>query len=291
MFQGSMVALVTPMHEDGAVDFDCLDRLVDWHIEAGTDAIVAVGTTGEASTLDNDEHCDVIARVVKRAAKRVPVVAGTGSNCTREAIELTRCAKDVGADACLSVTPYYVKPTQNGLYEHFKAIASAVDLPVILYNVPGRTAIDMLPETVQRLAGVPGIVAIKEASGNLDRIKELVQRCGKNFPVLSGDDAITVDAIGLGAKGVISVTANVAPYEMAQMCALALKGDIAKANAINQRLEALHRDLFVEGNPIPVKWALATMGKIKPALRMPLTPLSSGFHPTVRAALQRAELI
>ncbi len=291
MFHGSMVALVTPMMEDGAVDEASLEALIHFHIEQGTDAIVAVGTTGESATLDEAEHCYVIRRMVEMTAGRIPVIAGTGANSTREAIDLTRCAMKGGADACLLVTPYYNKPTQEGLYLHFKAIAEAVPIPQILYNVPGRTAVDMLPETVERLASVSNIVGIKDATGNLDRAKDILARCGDRLDVFSGDDATAMECILLGAKGDISVTANVAPKAMHDMCAAALAGDRATASAINEKLIPLHRDLFVEANPIPVKWALHEMGLIPAGIRLPLTPLSVAYHDTVRAALRAAGVL
>jgi len=288
MFQGSMVALVTPMHSDGSVDDAALARLVQMHVDAGTDAIVAVGTTGESATLDEAEHCEVVRKVVELAAGRVPVIAGTGSNSTREAIELTACAKKAGADACLLVTPYYNKPTQEGLYRHFRAIAEAVDIPQILYNVPGRTAVDMLPETVERLAPIPNIIGIKEATGDLERGREILRRCGPDFALYSGDDATAMELILEGARGDISVTANVAPGPMHAMCAAALAGDRERAAVINDRLMILHRKLFVEANPIPVKWALHAMGLIEDGIRLPLTVLSEACQPEVRDALVQA---
>lgn len=291
MFHGSMVALVTPMQEDGSVDFDCLARLVEFHVASGTDAIVAVGTTGESATLDEAEHCLVIRRVVEMAAERVPVIAGTGANSTSEAITLTRCAMEAGADACLLVTPYYNKPTQEGLYLHFKAVAEAVPIPQILYNVPGRTACDMVNATVERLASIANIVGIKDATGDMVRGKELIERCGDRIDIYSGDDATTLELIKLGGRGGISVTANVAPREMHQMCAAALAGDYDQAAVINQRLMPLHQRLFVEANPIPVKWALHEMGLIPAGIRLPLTPLSANYHDTVRQALQSAGIL
>jgi 4-hydroxy-tetrahydrodipicolinate synthase len=281
-----MVALVTPMHEDGSLDWVALERLVKFHIENGTDAIVAVGTTGESPTLDMDEHCEVIRRTVEYARGRLPVIAGTGANSTSEAIELTECAHKLGADACLLVTPYYNKPTQEGLYLHHKKVADAVPVPQILYNVPGRTAVDMQPETVERLSKIPNIVGIKEATGNLDRARDILRRCGTSFDLYSGDDATALDCILLGAKGDISVTANVAPRSMHEMCKLAREGREQEARTINDRLMALHKNLFVEANPIPVKWALHEMGLIEGGIRLPLTPLSAAHHPTVRAALR-----
>ena len=291
MFHGSMVALVTPMNEDGSLDVPTLRRLIDFHVENGTDALVIVGSTGESATLDMAEHCEVIRLAVEHCRGRVPVIAGTGSNSTTEAIELTRCAERARADACLLVTPYYNKPTQEGLYLHHKAIAEAVPIPQILYNVPGRTACDMLPETVERLAAIPNIVGIKEATGNLERARDILRRCGDKLDVYSGDDATALDCILSGAKGDISVTANVAPKLMHDMCKLALAGQEQEARAVNSRLVALHRDLFVEANPIPVKWALNEMGLIKGGIRLPLTPLSSKHHATVRQALRAAGVV
>jgi 4-hydroxy-tetrahydrodipicolinate synthase len=286
-----MVALVTPMKDDGALDWTALRRLVEFHIENGTDAIVAVGTTGESPTLDMDEHCEVISKTVEYAERRVPVIAGTGANSTTEAIELTRCAEKAGADACLLVTPYYNKPTQEGMYRHFKAIAEAVPVPQILYNVPGRTACDLLPETVERLAAIPNIVGIKEATGNMDRAREILQRCGEKIDLYSGDDATALECILLGGKGDISVTANVAPKLMHEMCKLGLDRKENEARAINERLMGLHKNLFIEANPIPVKWALNEMGLIKGGIRLPLTPLSATHHETVRQAMRLAGVI
>ena len=283
-----MVALVTPMRADDSLDREALKRLVDFHFENGTDAIVAVGTTGESPTLDIEEHCEVIKLSVTYARGRVPVIAGTGANSTSEAIELTRCARDAGADACLLVTPYYNKPTQEGLYRHFRAIAEAVDIPLILYNVPGRTACDMLPETVARLAAMPNIVGIKEASGKVERVREVRSRCREEFEIYSGEDSVGLDSMLAGARGVISVTANVAPRLMQQMCAAARSGDEKQARAIDQKLAGLHKNLFVETNPIPVKWALKEMGLIDGGIRLPLTPLSDKYHETVRSALRAA---
>lgn len=291
MITGSIVALVTPMHADGRIDWDALGRLVDWHVEQGTSSIAAVGTTGESATLDVEEHIEVIRFAVERAAGRVPVIAGTGANSTKEAIELTRDAKAVGADACLLVTPYYNKPPQEGLYRHHMAIADAVAIPQILYNVPGRTACDMQPETVARLCVHPNIVAIKEATGNLERGRRILELCGDNILLYSGDDATAMDLILIGAKGNISVTANVAPRAMADLCAAALAGDRTKAAGINQPLEDLHKNLFLEANPIPVKWALQRMGLIGPGIRLPLVPLSDKFHQPVESALQKAGLL
>ena len=290
MFHGSMVALVTPMSEAGDLDWSALDKLVEFHIANGTDAIVAVGTTGESATLDEHEHCKVIARVVETVEGRIPVIAGTGANSTREAIQLTRCAMEAGADACLLVTPYYNKPTQEGLFLHHKAVAEAVPIPQILYNVPGRTACDMLPETVERLAAVSNIVGIKEATGDVERTREIIRRCGERMDVYSGDDATALEAMLAGARGVISVTANVAPRAMHDMCAAAVSGDRDAARAINAGLEALHRDLFLEANPIPVKWALYAMGLIPLGIRLPLTVLSQRRHQAVRDALLQADI-
>ena len=288
---GSIVALVTPMRADGAVDHEALAKAVDRVIEAGSAAIVSVGTTGESATLDVDEHTDVIRRTIDVAAGRVPIIAGTGANSTAEAIHLTAAAKAAGADAALLVTPYYNKPPQEGLYRHFKAVAEAVDIPQILYNVPGRTAVDMLPSTVERLADVPGIVGIKEAKGDLDRVRELVALGLPDFALYSGDDATARDSILLGFDGDISVTANVAPEGMARMCAAALAGDAETAAAIDADLAALHRALFVEPNPIPVKWALAELGLIDEGIRLPLVPLDPAFHAEVRAAIKAAGLL
>lgn len=292
MITGSIVALVTPMTGDGAVDTAALDRLVDWHIAEGTDAIVAVGTTGESATLDVEEHIDVIRRVVQRSAGRVPVIGGTGANSTTEAIELTRAAAGVGADAALLVTPYYNKPPQEGLFRHFKAIAEAVKLPIILYNVPGRTGCDMLPATVGRLAEVPGIIGLKEAKGELSRARDLLAlKLPASFAIYSGDDATARESILLGFKGDISVTANVAPRLMHEMCAAALAGNAAKAAEIDASLSLLHRDLFCEPNPIPVKWALQKMGRMDGGIRLPLVPLASQYHDTVAGALRSAGVL
>jgi len=290
MFQGSMVALVTPMHPDGSVDYTALEKLVEMHVDAGTDAIIAVGTTGESATLTTKEHCEVVRFVVEKANKRLPVIAGTGSNSTLEAQELGLCALDAGADACLVVTPYYNKPTQNGLYEHYKFLAETVALPIILYNVPGRTAVDMQPETVARLAQIENIVAIKEATGSLERIEKLAELCGPDFDIYSGDDDIALEAIAHGAKGVISVTANIAPQRMHQAFTAALSGNMEQARELNACLTDLHKDLFLEANPIPIKWALAEMGVIPTGIRLPLTQLSEEHHDTLRKAMQRAQI-
>ncbi len=291
MFQGSMVALVTPMHPDGSIDFAALDSLVEMHVNAGTDAIVAVGTTGESATLTTKEHCDVVRFVVEKANKRVPVIAGTGSNSTAEAKKLGECAREAGADACLVVTPYYNKPTQNGLYEHYKYLAESVDLPLILYNVPGRTAVDMLPETVQRLSKIKNIIGVKEATGSLARIEKLAELCGPDFGIYSGDDDIALEAIAHGGKGVISVTANVAPARMHEAFVAALAGNMDKARELNSCLVGLHHDLFLEANPIPVKWALFEMDLIPPGIRLPLTHFSTEHHTKLRQAMKSAQLI
>ena len=288
MIRGSIVALVTPMLAGGEIDYTALARLVEWHVEQGTDAIVSVGTTGESATLDEEEHCAVIARTVEFSNGRIPVIAGTGANSTSEAITLTRCARRAGADACLLVTPYYNKPTQEGLYLHHKAIAETVDIPQILYNVPGRTAVDMQPETVARLATVPNIVGVKEATGDLSRITRIREQTGPEFAIYSGDDATAREAILAGADGDISVTANVAPAVMHQMCAAALAGDAGLAQQLDATVAGLHQALFVESNPIPVKWAVARMGLMERGIRLPLTWLSSEFEASVIAALQQA---
>ncbi|WP_418953530.1 4-hydroxy-tetrahydrodipicolinate synthase [Zeimonas sediminis] len=291
MIKGSLVAIVTPMHEDGSLDFDAYRELIDWHVAEGTAAIVAVGTTGESPTVDVDEHIELIRVAVEHSAGRVPVVAGTGGNSTREAIELTEAAKKVGAQATLQVVPYYNKPTQEGMYRHFRAVAEAVDLPVILYNVPGRTVADLSNETTLRLAQVPGIVGLKDATGDIPRVSALLAALPPQFAVYSGNDDSALALIAMGGHGVISVTANVAPGPVAKMCELALAGDWPGALAINRRLLPLHLDLFVEANPIPVKWALAEMGRIGAGIRLPLTPLSEGKRDTVHAALASAGVL
>jgi len=288
MFHGSMVALVTPMQADGGLDWEALARLVEFHVDQGTDAIVAMGTTGESATLDEQQHCEVIRRVVDQVAGRVAVIAGTGANSTTEAISLTHCAMQAGVDACLLVTPYYNKPSQEGLYLHHKAVAEAVAVPQILYNVPGRTACDMLPETVERLAQVPNIIGIKEATGDIGRAKDILARCGDSMELYSGDDATAVDCILAGARGGISVTANIAPAEVHQAYAAALAGDAEQAHAIDQGISGLHETLFLEANPIPVKWALYEMGLIEPGIRLPLTPLAEVYRSTLRSAMQSA---
>jgi 4-hydroxy-tetrahydrodipicolinate synthase len=291
MYRGSLVALVTPMTEDGAIDAAALRRLVDWHVTQGTDGIVAVGTTGESATLDEEEHCDAIRLAVEYAAGRLPVIAGTGANSTAEAVRLTRCAREAGADACLLVTPYYNKPTQEGLFQHHKAVAEAVDIPQILYNVPGRTACDMQPETVGRLAEVPNIVGIKEATGDLARVRRIRRLTRPDFALYSGDDATALEFMLLGGDGVISVTANVAPEAMRRMCAAALAGDRAEAERIDDTLSGLHRQLFVEANPIPVKWAVAELGLMGRGIRLPLTWLSAAAQEPVRAAMRQAGVL
>ena len=291
MFQGSMVALVTPMREDGSVDEESLRGLVEWHVEQGSDAIVAVGTTGESATLDEQEHCNVIRQVVEFAARRVPVIAGTGANSTTEAIQLTRCAREVGADGCLLVTPYYNKPTQEGLYQHFKTVAEAVDIPQLLYNVPSRTACDMLPETVGRLAAIDNVVGIKEATGELGRVARLRELCGPDFLLITGDDATSREFVLLGGDGTISVTANVAPAAMHRMIEAARNSDAAQAAEADRPLAALHRDLFLESNPIPVKWAMAEMGRIPKGIRLPLTWFSETYQPQLRESMVAAGLL
>ncbi len=297
MIKGSIVAIVTPMHEDGSLDLAAFRALIDFHIEQGTDAIVVVGTTGESPTVDMEEHELLIAEAVKHADKRIPIIAGTGANSTKEAIELASFSKKAGADASLTVVPYYNKPTQEGLYLHFKAIAEAVDMPHILYNVPGRTVADMSNDTVLRLAQIPNIVGIKDATGNIERGSDLLQRAkllgraNGDFAIYSGDDASTLALMLLGAHGTISVTANVAPGLMHEMCVAALNGEVDQARAINFRLLGLHRNLFVEANPIPVKWAVARMGRMKNTLRLPLTPLSQGAHEIVAQAMRQAGVL
>lgn len=288
---GSLVAIVTPMSAEGALDLDALRRLVDWHIAEGTDGIVIVGTTGESPTVTFDEHCLLIRTAVEQAAGRVPVIAGTGANSTAEAIELTECARAAGAQAGLSVVPYYNRPTQEGLYQHYRKIAEAVDLPLILYNVPGRTVADLSNDTTLRLAQVPGIVGVKDATGNMERAGDLIRRAPKDFMLYSGDDASAMPFMLLGGHGVISVTANVAPKLMHDMCVAARAGNLARAREINDALLPLHSKLFVEANPIPVKWACAEMGLIPSGLRLPLTPLSDEQHETVRGALRHANVL
>ena len=290
MITGSLPAIATPMHEDGSLDLPRLKNYIEWHIAEGSDALVMVGTTGESPTVDVAEHCLLIRTAVEQSAGRVPVIAGTGANSTAEAIELARFAAEVGATAHLSVVPYYNKPTQEGLYQHFKAIAEAVELPMILYNVPGRTGCDMSNDTALRLAQIPNITGIKDATGNVERGSDLIKRAPKDFAIYSGDDATAMVLILLGAHGTISVTANVAPRLMHEMCSAALKGDLPRAREINFRLLGLHRNLFLEANPIPVKWALARMGKMSDGLRLPLTPLAPEHHERLRAALGEADI-
>lgn len=288
MITGSLVAIVTPMHDDGSLDFSRLRSLIDWHIAEGTDGIVIVGTTGESPTVTVDEHCELIRAAVEHCAGRVPVIAGTGANSTAEAVELARFAAQAGANAHLSVVPYYNKPTQEGLYRHFRSIAEAVELPLILYNVPGRTVADLANDTVLRLAEVPNIVGLKDATGNLDRACDLVERAPAEFALYSGDDMTSAAFLMLGGHGVISVTANVAPRAMHALCAAAAAGDMRTLRETNAGLTGLHRDLFCEANPIPVKWAVARMGLIGDGLRLPLTPLSAAHHERVRAAMRKA---
>lgn len=291
MFRGSLVAIVTPMFEDGALDLEKFCALIDFHIAQKTDAIVVVGTTGESPTVDFDEHNLLIKTAVAHADGRIPIIAGTGANSTREAIDLTIFAKDVGADACLSVVPYYNKPTQEGLYQHFKAVAEAVDIPMILYNVPSRTVADISNDTVLRLAQIPNIIGIKDATGNIARGSDLLQRLPRDFYVYSGDDVSALALLLLGGHGVISVTANVAPRLMHDMCAAVNAGDLIAARTINNKLLKLHMDLFVEANPIPVKWAVMQMGLIGSGIRLPLTPLSSQFHSLIKEAMKQAEVL
>lgn len=291
MYQGSMVALVTPMHGDGSLDDAALARLVEFHIENGTDAIVSVGTTGESPTLSPDEHIEVIGRTVELVAGRIPVLAGAGGNATSEAIELARAAVEVGADATLQVTPYYNKPTQEGLYQHFAAVAQAVPCPHILYNVPGRTSVDLLPETVERLAAIENIVGIKEATGDPARGRAIIDRCGDRMAVYSGEDPTALALILEGGRGDISVTANVAPRLMHEMCMLGIQGDREAAQAIDDRLRPLHAALFCQTSPIPVKWALAEMGLMEPGIRLPLVPLEERYHETVREALRAIDAL
>ena len=291
MFRGSMVALVTPMHTDESVDYDSLAALVEFHIENGTSAIISMGTTGESATLEMKEHCEVIRRTVEMVKGRIPVIAGTGANSTTEAIQLTQCARDAGADACLLVTPYYNKPTQEGLYLHHKKIAESVDIPQILYNVPGRTACDMLPATIVRLSKISNIIGVKEATGDLNRLKEIQSNVADDFEIYSGDDETGTEFMLQGGHGVISVTNNVAPKAMSQMCEAALAGDRETAEAINKPLLGLHKNLFLESSPIPVKWALAEMGLIPTGIRLPLTVLSEQYHQPLREAMQQAGIL
>jgi 4-hydroxy-tetrahydrodipicolinate synthase len=291
MLQGCLVAIVTPMLDDGSLDLDALRALIDWHVDAGTDGIVIVGTSGESPTVDVAEHCLLIETTVEHAAGRIKVIAGTGANSTSEAIELTAKAKAIGVDACLLVTPYYNKPTQEGLYQHFAAVAAAVDVPQILYNVPGRTSCDMSNDTALRLAGVKNIVGIKDATGGIERGTDLLLRAPKDFAIYSGDDATGMALMLLGGHGVISVTGNVAPKLMHEMCVAAMAGNVKKACEINAKLFALHQKLFVEANPIPVKWVLQQMGLIKAGIRLPMVNLSAQYHDVLRAAMRQAEII
>jgi 4-hydroxy-tetrahydrodipicolinate synthase len=288
---GSIVALITPMHDDGSVDYDALRRLIDWHIAEGTDCIGVVGTTGESPTVNVQEHCEIIRVAVEQCAGRVPVMAGAGANSTAEAIELSEFAKRVGADCTLQVVPYYNKPTQEGIYRHFEAIAKSVDIPQVLYNVPGRTVADMSIETALRLAELPGVIGIKEATGNLDRAAWLIKDAPPSFKIYSGDDPSAIALMLLGGHGNVSVTANVAPKAMHELCQAAMQGDVAKAVSIHMQLLPLHRDLFCEPNPIPVKWALARMGKAGGYLRLPLTTLSASAQERVESALRACNLI
>ncbi|MBB3117622.1 4-hydroxy-tetrahydrodipicolinate synthase [Pseudoduganella violacea] len=291
MINGSIVAIVTPMQVDGSLDFPGLNKLIDWHIAEGTNGIVIVGTTGESATVNVEEHCALIKAAVDHAAKRIPIIAGTGGNSTAEAIELTRYAKEAGADAALLVVPYYNRPTQEGMYQHFRAVAEAVDLPIILYNVPGRTVADMSNETVLRLTEIPNIVGIKDATGNIGRGLDLLRLAPKEFAVYSGDDPSAMALMLAGGKGNISVTANVAPRIMAEMCKAAMAGEIAKAIELNNKVFPLHQKLFIEPNPVPVKWALAEMGKIPSGIRLPLVPLANECQGAVRDALFEAGLL
>jgi 4-hydroxy-tetrahydrodipicolinate synthase len=291
MIKGSLVAIVSPMREDGSLDYDAYRRLIDWHIAEGTNGIVAVGTTGESPTVDHDEHCELIRVAVETVRGRVPVIAGTGGNSTSEAVELTAYAKGVGADATLQVVPYYNKPTQEGLYQHFRKVAETVDLPIILYNVPGRTVADLSTETTLRLTQVPGIVGLKDATGDLARASDLLKRAPKSFAVYSGNDDTALALMLLGGHGVISVTANIAPRLMSELCKAALAGDLSGARALNNRLLPLHLKLFVEPNPVPVKWALARMGRIGDGIRLPLVRLAEANRSVVEAALRELGLL
>lgn len=291
MIQGSIVAIVTPMHADGSLDYPGLRKLIDWHIAEGTDGIVIVGTTGESPTVSVEEHCELIKVAVEHTGKRIPIIAGTGGNSTSEAIELTAYAKRIGADASLQVVPYYNRPTQEGMYLHFKKIAEAVDLPVILYNVPGRTVADMSNDTMLRLAKVPGIVGVKEATGSIARATDLIRLAPASFAVYSGDDPSAIALMLCGGKGNISVTANIAPRAMHELCAAAIAGNIAEAIAINNKMLPLHNKLFVEPNPVPLKWAMAELGLIGSGMRLPLAPLAAEFHDVVRAAMRESGVL
>lgn len=289
MFHGSLVAIVTPMRTTGEIDFACLRKLVDWHIENSTDGIVVTGTTGEAATLELNERLEVIKTVVEQTAKRIPVIAGTGSNSTQQTIQLTRNAMEIGVDACLLVTPYYNRPTQEGLYLHYRTVADAVPIPQILYNIPKRTGCDLLPETVARLANIPNIIGIKE--GMPERAKEIIELCGKSLDVFSGDDDTALEIIRLGGKGVISTTANIAPKLVHELCAAALAGNQSRADELNAQLTPLYKVLFIESNPIPLKWAMSQMNLISTGIRLPLTTLSETHQQTVRTSLQQTGLI
>lgn len=291
MIQGSLVAIVTPMHADGSLDLPGLLKLIDWHIAEGTDGIVIVGTTGESPTVNVTEHCELIRVAVEHTAKRIPIIAGTGGNSTSEAIELTRYAKEVGADASLLVVPYYNRPTQEGMYQHFKIIAESVDLPAILYNVPGRTVADMSNDTILRLASVPGIIGVKDATGNIGRGTDLIRLAPASFAVYSGDDPTAMALMFCGGKGNISVTANIAPRAMHALCAAAMAGKVAEAVALNNRMLPLHNKLFVEPNPVPLKWAMQELGLIESGMRLPLVPLHADYHETVRTALRQSGLL
>lgn len=291
MIQGSIVAIVTPMHADGSLDLPGLRKLIDWHIAEGTDGIVIVGTTGESPTVSVDEHCELIRVAVDHTAKRIPIIAGTGGNSTSEAIELTQFAKDVGADASLLVVPYYNRPTQEGMYQHFKKIAEAVDLPAILYNVPGRTVADMGNETILRLAQIPGVIGVKDATGNIARGSDLMRLKPAEFAVYSGDDATAMALMFCGARGNISVTANIAPRGMHELCVAAMNQRVAEAITINNKLLPLHNKLFVEPNPVPLKWAMAEIGLIPPGMRLPIVPLAAEYHDIVRAAMRESGVL
>ncbi len=291
MMKGSLVAIVSPMREDGSLDFDAYRRLIEWHIAEGTNGVVAVGTTGESPTVDHEEHCELIRIAVETVRGRIPVIAGTGGNSTAEAVELTAYAKGVGADASLQVVPYYNKPTQEGMYQHFRKVAETVDLPLILYNVPGRTVADLATETSLRLAQIPGIVGIKDATGDLARASDLIKRAPKSFAVYSGNDDTALALMLLGGHGVISVTANIAPRLMSELAKAALAGDLSGSRALNNRLLPLHLKLFVEPNPVPVKWALAKMGRIEGGIRLPLIPLAEANQPVVETALRELGLL
>lgn len=291
MIQGSIVAIVTPMHEDGSLDLPGLRKLIDWHIAEGTDGIVIVGTTGESPTVSVEEHSELIRIAVEHTAKRIPVIAGTGGNSTSEAIELTEYAKKVGADASLLVVPYYNRPTQEGMYQHFKKIVEAVDLPAILYNVPGRTVADMSNETILRMAQVPGVIGVKDATGNIARGVDLMRLAPKNFAVYSGDDPTAMALMFCGAKGNISVTANIAPRAMHELCDAAINGRVAEAIAINNKVFPLHSKLFIEPNPVPLKWAMAEIGLIPSGMRLPIVPLAKEYHDVVRAAMRESGVL